>query len=1167
MHDWHLWPSINVHHVHRISSEYEEGEGIQWVHIVCIRIWMCQVDLPATRWKDGNDHTPRSGAFAGVIQPHLTVWDHGEGCQSRTGKLLRVILYNCHGKQIATAPQVDGLFFLDRVLDWALESTTYTDMDDSCLLALRTTGHASRNDAEKRMLWLLRLAQVGLKALEILLTITDAPRMTSKCDCKSCIKCKLARKPFAPTTSRATEPLQLMYSDICGPLETAIRVGRYMVFFIDDTTRHTDEYRLKYKSEALVKFKGWKALREMESGKQVKRFRTDGGSEYTSKKFAEYLKSDGISKETTTPYTPQSNVVVERANRTIGECVRCMLDVAGLPKEYWAFAVSVAVYLTHCTPTGLVVGKTLYEAWHGRKPSLKHIHVFGCLAFVHVPNEKRKKLDYRATPGIFVGYSISTKQYFVYNPLARTLHRTRDMVFREGKRYTAPNAADEAILNEHFYRDVIEEPEPTPNKNQSETSQPIKKQPTGDGNSERHTEEPLDDKSPPKPKKKSLELAGLETSLGDAWKLPAKGSRRNHAGKDTLPQSVQLALNDEEFEDMIPIYAAAAIFNNHDHEEGIDDPKSYKAASESPLSDKWHTAMKEELDAMGQLQVFGNFVKLPQGRKALPSHWVYKIKRDGAGNVQRFKAMLVCGENHHIEGIDYQAMHAPTARLGHVRLALAIAPKYYLEIHQMDVCTAFLGVNLEEEIDMHPPQGYYRLVQTGRLTKTSRKMVLRLRKSLHGLKQCSHIRYGTLNDFVILIGFVASHVDRGLFVLHEQEHHGIVVAAVFLYVDDLLIIANEGLIGRITDQMKERFRMHDLGSVSFYLGMNIERNWEPHTIGIHQHSFIRTILAKFRIDEYRPVATPMAMKLYKRKPDEEACDPIINQLMIGRLMYAMTATRPDIVYAIGVLSWYNHDPSNEHMVAFKHVFRYLNGTKDWRLRFGAALGGEGESALGCYVDSDYAGCPHDYESTSGLVINSRGAVDWRLRKQKSTAQSTTDAQKYAFGVSCIRLTQISHVLNELGIPTIPHMISDSQSVIASIKSRIYPGTAVAHIATKYYLAADMARDGDIDLSYVPTAEMLADCFPKPLPTPAFLKQCAAMGMLGIGLGNGLGNGLGKLRNGRRNGIGIGMAIGNGIGTAIGKQIDWLGTFVSRRSTMFDWLLISFVYCFCLKRTW
>jgi hypothetical protein len=182
-----------------------------------------------------------------------------------------------------------------------------------------------------------------------------------------------------------------------------------------------------------------------------------------------------------------------------------MLDNAGVSKKYWPFAVSEAVYLKNRAPTRSVVGKTPYEARHGRKPLLKHLRVFGCSAFVHVSKEKRKKLDYRATPGIFVGNSISTKQYFVYDSLARMLHCSRDVVFREGKRYTAPNATDEAILNEHFYRDVIVEP--TPTKKESETSQP-----TGDGHSERQTEERWDDSppDPPKPKKKSRELAGLE---------------------------------------------------------------------------------------------------------------------------------------------------------------------------------------------------------------------------------------------------------------------------------------------------------------------------------------------------------------------------------------------------------------------------------------------------------------------------------------------------------------------------------------------------------------------------------------------------------------------------------------------------------------------------------
>ena len=196
-------------------------------------------------------------------------------------------------------------------------------------------------------------------------------------------------------------------------------------------------------------------------------------------------------------------------------------------------------------------------------------------------------------------------------------------------------------------------------------------------------------------------------------------------------------------------------------------------------------------------------MELPEGRKALPSHWVYNIKRDGAGNVQRFKARLVCGGNHQIEGIEYKATYAWTASLGHIGPAFAIAAKYDLEIHQMDVCTAILGVDLEEDIYMHPPQGYFHLVQTGSRyydprSKTSRKMVLRLSDSLNDLKQSSHGQYGTFKEPVTSIGFMASRVDEWLFLLEDQ---GIVVPAVALYVYDLLIIANKRLIGQIQDQM------------------------------------------------------------------------------------------------------------------------------------------------------------------------------------------------------------------------------------------------------------------------------------------------------------------------------------------------------------------------------
>jgi hypothetical protein len=225
---------------------------------------------------------------------------------------------------IATAHHIDRAYVLDRVLDQALESSAYTDIDNYCCqLALKMGGHASRHDAEKRMLWHSNLAHVGLKAFEILLkVVAKAPKVTRTCDCESFTKCKLGPKPFTiNTTSGATEPLHFMHWDIWSTLETAIREGRHMLRLVDNAPRHKDEYILKYNSATYEKLKQWKAPRVKESGKQVKRFCTDGGSWYTSKKYAEYLKSEGKLKETTTPDTPQCNGVIGCANCTILEYV------------------------------------------------------------------------------------------------------------------------------------------------------------------------------------------------------------------------------------------------------------------------------------------------------------------------------------------------------------------------------------------------------------------------------------------------------------------------------------------------------------------------------------------------------------------------------------------------------------------------------------------------------------------------------------------------------------------------------------------------------------------------------------------------------------------------------------------------------------------------------
>jgi hypothetical protein len=235
-------------------------------------------------------------------------------------------------------------------------------------------------------------------------------------------------------------------------------------------------------------------------------------------------------------------------------------------------------------------------------------------------------------------------------------------------------------------------------------------------------------------------------------------------------------------------------------------------------------------------------------------------------------------------------------------------------------------------------------------------------------------------------------------------------------------------------------------------------------------------------------------KLHKKRDDEAACDRNLYQSMVGSLMYAMTATRPDIAYAVGAVSRYSHDPSELHAVAVKRIFRYLAGTRNMRL----VLGGNNSenSGLIVHTDSDYAGDPDDFRSTSGLCISfgGGGLIDWRSRKQKSTAQSTTDAEYYAFGVGCMRTLQLIQLLHEFGEKANTTMLSDSQSMIASITNNIYRGTMVTHIATKFYLAIDLVHSGDVQLHYTSSGTMLADAMTKPLPRPALTQFRDGMGM-------------------------------------------------------------------------
>lgn len=242
---------------------------------------------------------------------------------------------------------------------------------------------------EKTMLWHQRLGHIGEKGLRIL---HGKGMNNSSLDfdfCENCVYGKQNRVSFPSGGKRTKQILELVHSDVFGPVKVpSLGKSVYYVSFIDDFSRNKWIYFLKKKSEVFDRFKEFKALVENQTEKKIKVLRTDNGGEFCCKEFEEFCKKCGIARQKTTPYTPQQNGVAERMNKTLMERARSMLNGVGLGQEFWAEAVDTACYLINRSASSVLEDKTPQEVWTGEKPSLSHLRVFGCDAYVHVPKEK-----------------------------------------------------------------------------------------------------------------------------------------------------------------------------------------------------------------------------------------------------------------------------------------------------------------------------------------------------------------------------------------------------------------------------------------------------------------------------------------------------------------------------------------------------------------------------------------------------------------------------------------------------------------------------------------------------------------------------------------------------------------------------------------------------------
>ena len=315
-----------------------------------------------------------------------------------------------------------------------VEKLYQLDCEDQCPGREQASVAIDNND-----LWHQRLGHLNSQQLRKMVQQNQVsgiklfPR-SSEPLCEGCVVGKMQRKPFKSVDHKqSTKKLELVHSDVCGPIQMdSIGGSRYFVTFIDDYSHCVSVYFLKHKSEVLKKFQEFESIVTNESGGRIVKLRTDNGGEYMSTEFQEYLKSKGIQHELTIAYTPQQNGIAERMNRTLMESARSMLSHAHLSNRFWAEAVATAAYLRNRSATTALDDRmTPYEKWHGRKPNLEHLRVFGCVAYAHVPDCNRRKLDDKAEKLRFVGYSKNPTGYRLYDECTNKVMTRRDVVFDE----------------------------------------------------------------------------------------------------------------------------------------------------------------------------------------------------------------------------------------------------------------------------------------------------------------------------------------------------------------------------------------------------------------------------------------------------------------------------------------------------------------------------------------------------------------------------------------------------------------------------------------------------------------------------------------------------------------------------------------------------------------
>ncbi|RVW79759.1 Retrovirus-related Pol polyprotein from transposon TNT 1-94 [Vitis vinifera] len=579
----------------------------------------------------------------------------------------------------------------------------------------------------------------------------------------------------------------------------------------------------------------------------------------------------------------------------------CRKKDTGLSKKFWAEAVNTAAYLVNRSPSTAIDFKTPQEVWSGKPSNYFGLKIFGCPAYAHVSGGK---LEPRAMKCIFLGYATGVKGYRLWCTEDRTpkFIISRDVTFDESAMFSQRKE----------FGDLAGTSKTDLGANQKvefEVDAPM--------------ENGVDDTSEEQP------VIDQNDSQSIAAHRPRREIRRPMRYVDCVSANITN-----------PVASALVVAE----EIGREEPRSYKEAMESKDSKKWLSSMDDEMASLRKNQTW-ELVPLPEGVKPVDCKWLFKIK-DGISKDEppKYKSRLVAKGFSQKEGIDYNEVFSPIVKHKSIRVLLAMVSVFNLELDQLDVKTAFLHGNLEEEIYMKQPEGF--------VDSEKSNHVCFLKKSLYGLKQSPS--NGTRDK-------------------------------------------NRAEINKLKQLLSSEFEMKDLGAAKKILGMEIWRDRDAGLLYVSQQKYIEKLMQAFHMDHSKPVSTPLAQHfkfdhstLPSTDEEVEYMKSVPYSSVVGSLMYAMVCTRPDLAFAISVVSRFMSNPGKAHWEAVKWIMRYLKGSSSVCLVYG---NGDVSSGLVGFTDSDHEGDLMKRRSLTCYIFTLFGcAISWRASLQPTVALSTTEAE-------------------------------------------------------------------------------------------------------------------------------------------------------------------------------